>query len=55
MLDRLDGTLAVSRAFGDFEFKSRGLISEPDLVRIELKHIHKWLIVASDGLWDVVS
>jgi serine/threonine protein phosphatase PrpC len=23
--------------------------------KIELRMIHKWLVVASDGLWDVLS
>ena len=40
---RVNGQLAVSRAFGDKNLKSH-LRSDPDL-----------LILASDGLWDVVS
>lgn len=55
LMDRLAGILAVSRALGDFEFKDVGLISRPDQVRIELRASNKWIIVASDGLWDVVN
>lgn len=54
-MDRIGGILAVSRALGDLSFKRFGLSPLPDLKRIELRAVHKWLIVASDGLWDVVS
>lgn len=60
---RVDGDLAVSRAFGDFQYKTR-----PDLKPEEQKvscepdvKIHKRtpkddiLLVACDGLWDVFS
>jgi serine/threonine protein phosphatase PrpC len=53
--DRLGGVLAVTRAFGDHSLSDQGLVCTPFVTRIELRVIHKWLIVASDGLWDVIS
>lgn len=60
---RINGTLAVSRALGDFEFKKdqqRGpceqLVSpEPEVTVIE-RHPHdEFLILACDGIWDVMN
>jgi protein phosphatase 1B len=60
---RVEGNLAVSRAFGDFEYKNR-----PDLTQTEQKvsclpdiFLHyrspqdDVLLLACDGLWDVMS
>jgi serine/threonine protein phosphatase PrpC len=55
MRGRLDGSLAVSRALGDFNYKERGLICEPDVLTCELDERHLFLILACDGLWDVVK
>lgn len=60
---RINGTLAVSRALGDFEFKknwSRGrcqqLVSpEPEVTVIERKPNDEFLILACDGIWDVID
>ncbi|EAS03169.2 protein phosphatase 2C containing protein (macronuclear) [Tetrahymena thermophila SB210] len=52
--DRVAGVLAVSRAFGDHSLRNFGVIAQPDVTRMELRMIHKYLVVASDGLWDVV-
>ncbi len=54
-MGRLMGTLAVTRAFGDLNFHQYGLISAPEIRKIELRLSHKYLLVASDGLWDFVS
>ncbi|EGR31339.1 protein phosphatase 2c, putative [Ichthyophthirius multifiliis] len=53
--DRVAGVLAVSRAFGDHGLSNFGVICLPDCNRIELRIIHKYLVLASDGLWDVVQ
>lgn len=60
---RINGTLAVSRALGDFEFKKdplRGpceqLVSpEPEVTIIERDSDDEFLILACDGIWDVMT
>lgn len=51
---RVAGMLAVSRAIGDNPFKSCGVISDPDVFTIEEKSVD-FLVLACDGLWDVMS
>ncbi|XP_057533336.1 probable protein phosphatase 2C 2 isoform X1 [Amaranthus tricolor] len=51
---RLQGTLAVSRAIGDLQFKD-WIISDPEIHKISLTSDSDFLIMASDGLWDKVS
>lgn len=51
---RVNGTLAVSRAFGDLYLKDH-VISEPDILQLPLTYDCDFLIVASDGLWDKVG
>jgi len=53
-MNRLGGVLAVTRAFGDLSLKTHGLISRPDIKKIALRLHHKYIIIASDGLWDYV-
>lgn len=55
MRGRLMGQLAVTRSFGDFDYANCGLICQPDINRFELKGNEKYLIIATDGLWDVVD
>eukprot|EP01094_Clydonella_sp_ATCC50884_P007038 TRINITY_DN16226_c0_g1_i1.p1 TRINITY_DN16226_c0_g1~~TRINITY_DN16226_c0_g1_i1.p1 ORF type:complete len:296 (+),score=95.49 TRINITY_DN16226_c0_g1_i1:85-888(+) len=56
---RLYGSLAVTRSFGDYNLKApatKGLISAPEITRVHmLPGDDRALIVASDGLWDVVT
>ena len=53
---RVQGDLAVSRAFGDCHLKRWGVIAAPELVTYVLDtNLHRWLVLASDGLWDVMS
>ncbi|KAI3804538.1 hypothetical protein L1987_26155 [Smallanthus sonchifolius] len=47
--------LALSRAFGDFCVKDFGLISEPDVTQRTLTTRDRFVILATDGVWDVVS
>jgi serine/threonine protein phosphatase PrpC len=49
--DRVNGCLAVSRAFGDHSLKSAGVCSVPYQQHIELTAAHKFLIVGCDGIW----
>lgn len=51
---RVGGVLAVSRAFGDRPLKQY-VIPTPDIRDEWLSHDDEFLILASDGLWDVVS
>lgn len=51
---RVDGQLAVARAFGDRSLKGH-LSSEPDVVEEMIDDDTEALILASDGLWKVVS
>lgn len=49
---RVDGQLAVARAFGDKSLKMH-LSSEPDVVVEEVDQHTEFLILASDGIWKV--
>ncbi|KAE8728307.1 putative protein phosphatase 2C 41 [Hibiscus syriacus] len=51
---RVNGQLAVSRAFGDKSLKSH-LRSDPDIQNTNLDYNTDILILASDGLWKVMS
>ncbi|CAO2813863.1 unnamed protein product [Amaranthus hypochondriacus] len=51
---RVNGQLAVSRAFGDKNLKSH-LRSDPDIKRADISVDTDLLILASDGLWKVMS
>lgn len=54
---RVNGDLAISRAFGDKSLKleSPGLIAEPEYNCISLNENNHFFIMATDGLWDDVS
>ncbi|KAK0404183.1 hypothetical protein QR680_017329 [Steinernema hermaphroditum] len=56
-VERLQGVLAVSRAFGDTSFKRLGVLTAlPDVQRIDLSATPlRFLLVASDGFWDVFA
>ncbi|KAG8080448.1 hypothetical protein GUJ93_ZPchr0007g4495 [Zizania palustris] len=51
---RVDGQLAVARAFGDRSLKKH-LSSDPDVVEEAIDKNTEFLILASDGLWKVMS
>ncbi|CAD8080664.1 unnamed protein product [Paramecium primaurelia] len=59
---RLNGTLSVSRAFGDFEFKQEPLpanqqmvIAEPEIRKIKLNKDDKFLFLGCDGLFETMN
>lgn len=54
---RVAGDLAMSRSFGDLRLKEplTLVISEPEIRVEELTPKDQFLILASDGLWDVLS
>ncbi|KAH7689216.1 Protein-serine/threonine phosphatase protein [Dioscorea alata] len=47
--------LAMARAFGDFCLKDYGLISVPDISYRHLTDKDEFVVLASDGVWDVLS
>lgn len=51
---RVDGQLAVARAFGDRNLKAH-LRSDPDIVDMDVDQTDEFLILASDGLWKVME
>ena len=53
--DRLGGILAVSRGLGDFDLKTKGLSCEPNIVKKLIDHSLNYCVLASDGVWDVLS
>lgn len=51
---RVQGVLAVSRAFGDRRLKTY-VSAEPEVKQWQLQDGDEFLILASDGVWDVLS
>ncbi|KAM0935780.1 putative protein-serine/threonine phosphatase [Dioscorea sansibarensis] len=47
--------LAMARAFGDFCLKDFGLISVPDISYHCLTEKDQFVVLATDGIWDVLS
>ncbi|KAH0992443.1 hypothetical protein GBA52_003926 [Prunus armeniaca] len=47
--------LAMARAFGDFCLKDFGLISVPDISYRRLTEKDEFVVLATDGIWDVLS
>ena len=53
--NRLGGVLAVTRAFGDHALTRVGLIATPHVIKYTIKPFDKYLVLASDGVWDELS
>ena len=69
--DRICGTLMLTRIFGNYEYKedineneekndniiNKGLICEPFIskINIDLYIENQYLILASDGVWDILT
>ena len=49
---RVDGQLAMTRAFGDAELKEH--ISVPDIKIESIDENTEFIILASDGLWKMI-
>ncbi|KAL4342328.1 hypothetical protein GQ457_08G014060 [Hibiscus cannabinus] len=47
--------LAMARAFGDFCLKDFGLISVPEISYRHLSEEDEFVVLATDGVWDVLS
>ncbi len=52
MEGRVGGTLAITRAFGDHSLKKDGVIAKPFIKKHILRPNDKFLVIASDGVWD---
>ncbi|CAG9762473.1 unnamed protein product [Ceutorhynchus assimilis] len=61
--NRVNGNLALSRAFGDYVFKRDSsrtaeeqiVIALPDVIEKELTPDWDFMVLACDGIWDVMS
>uniref|UniRef100_A0A023FQF5 protein-serine/threonine phosphatase n=1 Tax=Amblyomma cajennense TaxID=34607 RepID=A0A023FQF5_AMBCJ len=61
--NRVNGNLALSRALGDFVFKKNEkkspeeqiVTAYPDVIVKDLTPEHEFLLLACDGIWDVLS
>ncbi|XP_068659985.1 probable protein phosphatase 2C 73 isoform X2 [Aristolochia californica] len=47
--------LAMSRAFGDYCVKDFGLISMPEVTQRNITDKDQFILLATDGVWDVIS
>lgn len=62
-LQRVNGSLAVSRALGDFSYKTvewrsarEQMVSpEPEVTVVERSPLDEFLVLACDGVWDTIS
>lgn len=52
---RVYGQLMLTRAFGDSGLKKYGVTPIPHVNNVEIGYKDKWCIIASDGVWDVVT
>ena len=53
--NRVYGTLMITRSFGDKEMKKYGVISTPDCFCHKIREEDLYIVIASDGVWDMVS
>ena len=60
--NRVMGRIAVSRSFGDIPFKhpynqapGHWVSPIPHLLHLPINERNKFIIIACDGLWDVIS
>ncbi len=54
-MSRVNGSLAVSRAFGDYSLKRAGVTAQPYQTHVVLQPQHKFCVVGCDGVWDVMT
>ncbi|KAL0074062.1 phosphatase 2C-like domain-containing protein [Phycomyces blakesleeanus] len=60
---RVNGSLALSRALGDFEFKKnsqlppekQAVTADPDITEHELTDYDEFMVIACDGIWDCMT
>ncbi|EPY27917.1 protein phosphatase [Strigomonas culicis] len=61
-MGRVNGILSLSRAFGDYAFKDMNLKPEqmaitvmPQVLHVELVPMDEFVIIACDGIWDMMT
>ena len=47
--------LAMSRSIGDLKGKSIGIIAEPGILEYDINETTKFIIIASDGVWEFLK
>ncbi|RWW34671.1 hypothetical protein GW17_00000532 [Ensete ventricosum] len=47
--------LAMTRALGDFQLKDNGIISVPQVAHRRLTSRDRFIVLATDGVWDALS
>lgn len=53
---RVNGILATSRTIGDGSMKVKGyIICDPEIRHHEIQPGDEYVILASDGIWDIFS
>ena len=52
---RVYGQLMLTRAFGDSGLKKYGVICMPHINKVDINLDDKYIIIASDGVWDVLN
>ena len=52
---RVFGSLALTRTIGDKEMKEYGVIADPFLSKHMISDKDNYVIIASDGIWDIVT
>lgn len=45
----------MSRSFGDNISKPIGVTSEPEIIKMKLDKRDKFILVASDGVWEFIT
>ena len=45
----------MSRSFGDYIAQQVGVSAEPDIFRYHLTEEDKFIVLASDGVWEFLS
>ena len=47
--------LAMSRSIGDLKSKTIGVISEPGILEYDINETTKFIVLASDGVWEFLK
>jgi len=45
----------MSRSLGDMIAHSVGVSTDPEVIKVELQPEHKFVVIASDGVWEFLS